>query len=125
MTRDETVAHWRRGARDSLESAALLHRAGKYALVLFHCQLAVEKALKAAHVAEHDAAPPPTHDLLALAEGLGRKWTEEQKTLLDALTDLAVLARYGDETWQEVQATADASARWLSQATSFLSFLVP
>src|SRR5207302_63144 len=103
----------------SLESAELLQHAGKYALVLFHCQLAVEKALKAAYVAEHDSAPPPTHDLLELAETLGREWTEEQKTLLDALSDLAVLARYGDETWQEVQATKDASGGWLAQAKSF------
>jgi HEPN domain-containing protein len=35
----------------------LLHRAGKYVLALCHCQLAVEKALKAAYVAERDAAP--------------------------------------------------------------------
>jgi HEPN domain-containing protein len=125
MTQDESVAHWQRGARDSLESAVLLHKAGKYAIVLFHCQLAVEKALKAAYIAEHDSAPPPTHDLLELAEGLKREWTEDQLTLLDALSDLAILARYGDETWQEVQATEDASKRWLTQAKSFLSLLLP
>jgi HEPN domain-containing protein len=125
MTQAETVAHWRKGATDSLELAELAHGAGKYALALFHCQLAVEKALKVAIIAEQDAAPPPTHDLLELAHVLQRPWTDEQQTLLDVLSDFAILARYGGEEWEEAQATERASALWLSQSKQFLTLLFP
>lgn len=125
MTREESIAHWQRGARDALESAQILLDAGKYALVLYHCQLAVEKALKASYIAIHDASPPPTHNLMQLAKALDREWSEEHLLLLDSLSDLAVLARYGDETWQQVQATEDVSKRWHSQATAFLTLLLP
>lgn len=123
MTREETIAHWQKGAKDALEVARLAHGKGKYSLALFHCHLAVEKALKAAFIADKDTAPPATHDLFDLAHTLKRSWQEDDRTALDALSDFAILARYGDETWEERQATEEASTRWIAWATQFLSLI--
>src|SRR5947208_43550 len=113
MTQQDAADHWQRGATDSLDLARLAHQARKYALALFHCQLAVEKGLKAAYIMDQDADPPPTHSLLALAEQLHRHWTDEQKRKLEALSDFAILARYGDRHWEENEATEEASGYWI------------
>ena len=63
----ELTARWLQKARDDLKVAVRLLDAGDMPLgiVCFHCQQAVEKALKAAMVAQ-GGVPPKTHDLLAL-----------------------------------------------------------
>jgi len=53
MTQQEASDHWRKGAEDALVMAQLGHEHGKYALSLFHCHLAVEKALKALYTKLH------------------------------------------------------------------------
>ncbi len=123
MTRDETIAHWRNGANDSLEVARLAHAARKYALTLFHCHLAVEKALKAAYVEERDEAPPPTHHLLRLASQLQQPWTEEYEWALNDLTRFAVAARYDDPGWAEREATEQSAAAWIARTEQLLPLI--
>lgn len=125
MTRASIIAHWRKGAADALESAELLHNAEKFALALFACHLAVEKALKAAFLRDHDREPPPTHNLTHLASHLARVWSADEKRALEELTDYAVSARYDDPGWADRQATKKNSAHWLAQTKNFLSLLIP
>lgn len=44
MTEADVIAHWKKGAKDAIEAARLLHDGGKYALALFDLHLAMEKA---------------------------------------------------------------------------------
>lgn len=121
MTREEAAAHWQTGANDALEVAKLSFTAGKYALALFHCQLAVEKALKALYIEQHDAIPPKTHDLLQLAEKIEFFIDDRQRALLDELSDFATLARYSDGDWEHTSATEERAKHWISVVDEFLS----
>ncbi len=123
MTKEDTIAHWRRGSRASLKLAELAHQAGEYALALFHCHLAVEKSLKAVYILQKEDNPPPTHDLLALASRLDFQWNDEQEAALASLTEYAVTARYDDIEWAEAEATKKNSAFWIGQVQTMLSLL--
>lgn len=124
MSQEEIIQHWKKGARDALEAAQALHHLGKYALALFDCHLAVEKALKAAYIAKHDREAPPTHNLLLLTEELDQSWTQEQNDALSDLTDYAVAARYDDPEWAKTQATKENSVFWLKKTSAFLDLLL-
>ncbi|MDD5055761.1 MAG: HEPN domain-containing protein [Candidatus Peribacteraceae bacterium] len=123
MTKAETVAHWKRGAHASLKMATLAHKESEYALALFHCHLAVEKALKAVFILEKADNPPPTHDLLALAARLERSWSNQEEEVLAELTEYAVTARYDDISWAKLEATEKNSKFWIGQAKKLLSLL--
>ncbi len=125
VTREDAVQHWQQGARDALESAKILCHGKQYASALFHCHLAVEKALKASYIAHHDKDHPHTHDLLQLALLLKSTWTLEEKTLLSELTDYAVAARYGDPSFTDQQATEENAVRWIEATEHFLGPLLP
>ena len=125
MTESDIIAHWRKGARDSLEVAELAHDAGKFSLALFHCHLAAEKALKAAFIEKNDDEPPYTHDLTKLALLIRQDWSGEHKNLLGELTDYAIAARYDDPGWAERQAIQLISKLWIQRTRDFLSFLIP
>lgn len=125
VTEADVIAHWRKVARDELQSARLLFDGGKYPGALFHCHLAVEKALKASFMEEHRKEAPLTHDLLQLALQLNRSWSDDAKKILADLTDYAVAARYDDPLWAEHEATEDNVAAWISRAETVLSLLLP
>ncbi len=124
MSQEEVIRHWQKGARDALEAAQALHHLRKYALALFDCHLAVEKALKAAYIAKYDCEAPPTHNLLLLTEELDQSWTRKQNDAFSDLTDYAVAARYDDPEWAKTQATKKNSDFWLKQASAFLDILL-
>lgn len=121
MTREEAAAHWQRGANDSLDVAKLCCGAGKYALALFHCQLAIEKALKALYIERHDAIPPKTHDLLQLVQKIEFPIDDRRRALLDELSDFATLARYSDAEWEYTSATDERAKHWIGIVQEFLS----
>lgn len=121
----ETVALWRIEARETLRVAKLAHNDKVYWLSLFHCHLAVEKALKAQYLEENGTEPPRMHELLSLAKKLQRRWTEGDITLFDVLEEFAVEARYHDQEWREKQATREHSEYWLEKTRSVISQLCP
>ena len=94
-----------------------------YALALFHCQLAVEKALKAEYISEKDSDPPLTHDLLRIADNLNRNWSEEEKNLLDDLSGYAIAGRYDDIEWSINKATRENAEYWLEKSRQLISSL--
>lgn len=125
MTESDVIAHWRKGARDELLSARLLCEGRQYAGVLFHCHLAVEKALKALFMEELKREAPMTHDLPRIAAELGRKWTKEEKIIFGDLTGYAVAARYDDPAWAAQEATLENAGLWISRVDVLLSHLLP
>lgn len=124
MTKEEHIAQWRQGAKDSLHAAKLLQKDGLHALALFHCHLAAEKCLKAQYVEEVGKNPPPTHELLYLAENLQKKWSGDV-ALFEILGHFAVEARYHDKQWVEKNATIEQSHYWIDQVSSLLFELCP
>jgi HEPN domain-containing protein len=125
VTKQDAVDLWRKEAQEALIAAEAVHAKGIYWLSLFSCHLAVEKALKALYVEERDADPPPTHELLEVADGLNHQWDEGMISLFDSLADFAIESRYHDEKWREKQATKENSQYWLKQTKSLLSSLLP
>ena len=68
---------------------------------------------------------PKIHELLPLAFLVREKWSEEEKDLLETLSEFAIAARYDDPTWAEKQATSENVELWLRRTDEFLSsFLV-
>ncbi|MDO8648863.1 MAG: HEPN domain-containing protein [Candidatus Peregrinibacteria bacterium] len=123
MTEADVIAHWRTGALSELQSAKLLQQGKQYAAALFHCHLAVEKALKSNFIQEHRKAAPLTHDLLQIALQLNRTWTDDEKKLFADLTGYAVAARYDDPVWAEREATSSNVAAWIKRIDVLLSSL--
>jgi HEPN domain-containing protein len=125
VTEADVIAHWQNGARAEVESAKLLLAGGQYPGALFHCHLAVEKALKAVYMRNCRKEPPLTHDLLQIAAQLPRVWTNAGKQLLADLTGYAVAARYDDPGWAEREAAAVSATSWIRRVDALISSLLP
>ena len=125
MSEEDVIAHWRKGSKESFRLAKHAHSDGSYMLALFHCHLAVEKALKALFMEQKRTTPPPTHDLLQVGLQLDISWTPEQKILLGHLTQYAVAARYSDPPWATKEATKENSEQWIKNCEYILSLVMP
>lgn len=124
MTREDVIKHWKTGAQQSMRHAELGLQEGTYALVLFHCSLAVEKTLKALYIQEHNDSPPATHNLHLLATKLARTWSKDEEQILKELTEFAVAARYDDPVWADTYATKDRCAVWVQRTKNLLAILL-
>lgn len=125
MTTQDVIAHWRKGAKNALRVATLAHEDGEHELALFHCHLAVEKALKAAVMEATGRPHPKVHNLSRLAALLRDDWPADDHTLLATLSEFAVAARYDDPAWAERFATAQNARLWIERTSAFLSRLGP
>lgn len=121
VTKQDAAKHWQEGARHELRSAGLLREGKEYSSALFHCHLAVEKALKSRWMERNDAEPPFTHNLAALAEKVGGQWTKEEMMMLGELSHYAAAARYADALWMDTRATREECDRWISFVQNILS----
>lgn len=124
MTQQQIVAHWRKGARDSIEVARMCLEAQKFEHALFNAHLAVEKALKARFIEKHDDAPPFTHELHELSSQISLNLPDGQTALLREMSRLAVRARYADHQWSEEQATAENAEYWVLRAEELLQSIL-
>lgn len=127
MTQEEAVSHWQKRARAEFEAAQLLFEKGNenlYGAVLFHCHFALELALKAEYIRQHDNAAPFSHDINELASAVGEGWHKQEKIAFEKLTEFAVLARYGDEEWFERNATRGKAGEWLKKTEDFISSIL-
>lgn len=97
---------------------------GSYTLALFHCHLAIEKALKASYIERFDHEHPYVHDLLGIALLLREDWDDDAKRLFASLTDYAIAARYSDPAWAEKEATKENAKKWIDATGHFLTSLL-
>jgi HEPN domain-containing protein len=128
VTQNEAATHWQQRARSELKAARILfekEEADLYGEVIFHCHLALELALKAKYIQEHNEAAPFTHNLGELAQTLDEKWSESDHDDFDQLSDSAVFARYGDAEWHTQHATKEKAQMWLRKVEAFLTKLQP
>ncbi len=72
-------------------------KSGRYLYVLFTCQQAVEKALKAVVTAKTGEFPPRIHNLVKLAEIAGIVLDEEQNLFLEKLSYYYLETRYPED----------------------------
>jgi HEPN domain-containing protein len=85
---------WLEKAKYDIETAGAMLKAGRYFYVLFCCQQAVEKSLKAIIAEKTRKLPPRVHNLVALAQTAGVVAEEKQTELMRLLTEFYVDSRY-------------------------------
>lgn len=87
---------WMERAQYDCETAQLMMNNGRYLYVAFMCQQAIEKILKGLIHHKTDQLPPYTHNLTALGESSGFKFSENQLDFLALLTRYYINTRYPD-----------------------------
>lgn len=92
--KEKLIKAWLESALEEFVVAKDLFKAKHYSQCLFFCQLALEKILKAAFIATNGAYPPPSHNLVKLAEGAKIELTKEWREQLGEITSFNVEARY-------------------------------
>ena len=92
-----TVDHWVEKAHYDLDTARVLLDAGRYLYVVFCCQQAVEKALKAIIAQKTNELPPRLHNLPRLAEIAEVTLDPETETFIGKLSGCYIQTRYPDE----------------------------
>ena len=88
---------WAEQARYDLETARAMLQSERYLYVLFCCQQAVEKMLKAVIAERSGQCPPRLHNLLRLAEHAGVELDQSQTVLMEDLTRYYIQSRYPEE----------------------------
>src|SRR3990167_736855 len=124
MTSEGLIKYWRESASDSLDTSKTLFMPGKYHHCLFFLHLAIEKMLKAVFVKQKNATPPPTHDLVRLAEAAGVPTPETRKLELAEISSFNVSARYDDYKKQfYAKATKEYTEKLLDKGKTILTEL--
>ena len=82
----EPAQAWAEQSQYDLDTARAMLASGRYLYVLFCCQQAVEKALKALIVRRTGELPPRLHNLLGLAESAAIQLETDQKRFLGELS---------------------------------------
>ena len=124
MSQENLIAHWQKGARDALKVAQSCFEDKIYDLALFHCHLAVEKALKSHYIKETGETHPKTHRLLELAQYTKLDWSSEEYRALAELTDFAIEARYADPERAQEIATEENCIRWIAETEKIINKLL-
>jgi HEPN domain-containing protein len=94
---DDLSRQWADQARYDVETADAMLKAGRYLYVLFCCQQAVEKAIKALIVRRTGEFPPRVHNLVRLAEVAQIASDGERIRFLGELSSYYIQSRYPEE----------------------------
>ena len=106
------LREWCGKANEDLTAAQVLAERDLHGVALFHCQQAVEKAIKA-YLLFHEQDVPKTHDLVRLinlASEMDHRWSDWLE-LGDVLTQYAVEVRYPGAGNQAVDECGDSIDR--------------
>jgi len=94
---DDVSRQWAERSRYDLDTADAMFKAGRHLYVLFCCQQAVEKALKAVIVRRTGELPPRIHNLPRLAEVAEIESGPERVRFLGELSGYYIQSRYPEE----------------------------
>lgn len=108
---DDVSRQWADRARYDLETADAMFKAERHLYVLFCCQQAVEKALKAVIVGQTGELPPRVHNLLRLAEAAGIESNCEDVRFLGELSSYYIQSRYPEEVRPTGESVTETLAR--------------
>lgn len=110
------ISQWIKLSDYDIKTAKAMQEKGRYLYVLFCCQQAVEKRLKALVIKTTQTFPPKLHDLIRLADLTKIDLNAEQKIFLRKLTNYYIETRYPEETEElSRKLTERLSERYLKQ----------
>ncbi len=93
----DAVQQWMDHAQYDLETARAMMTSKRYLYVVFCCQQAVEKVLKALFAEQRQELPPRIHDLRRLAEEIRLQTSPKQFDFLGELSGCYLESRYPNE----------------------------
>lgn len=98
MNNIDLMNFWIENSDEDYDTMIYMKNGKKNTWCLFMGQMVIEKLLKALYAKKNKGAPyaPKSHDLLYLAEKMELELTENQKILLDIISDFNMNARYDD-----------------------------
>ena len=98
MNNIDLMNYWIESSDEDYDTMMYMKKGKKNTWSLFMGQMVIEKLLKALYAKKNKSAPhaPKSHDLLYLAEKMEIELTQEQKILLDAISEFNMNARYDD-----------------------------
>lgn len=94
---NKDISSWVGASRYDLETARVLLESRRYLYVLFMCQQALEKLLKAHVTALTGKFPPRIHSLVRIAELAELELSDAEKGLLERLSLYYLQSRYPPE----------------------------
>ncbi len=94
---EKDIKYWINLSKYDIKTAEAMFKSRRYLYVLFTCQQAVEKMLKALVTKNTNQFPPKTHDLLRLAEISKIDIDEARKEFLARLSFYYIETRYPEE----------------------------
>ncbi len=97
---------WADQARYDLETARAMLDSGRFLYVLFCCQQAMEKMLKAIIAKQTNEFPPRLHNLMRLAATASIKLSPERAQFLREISSYYIQTRYPEEL-QEISSELD------------------
>jgi HEPN domain-containing protein len=115
---------WVEQARYDLDTAQAMLDAGRHLYVVFCCQQAVEKMLKALIAQRSKELPPRIHQLVRLAEVASVAISEQQADLLRELSAYYFHSRYPEEIVEAgAHLTEQQVRRVLAQTQEIIQWL--
>lgn len=98
MNNIDIMNFWLEGSDIDYDTMNMLFTNGKYTWSLFVGHLVLEKLLKAVYVKYNpdNLYAPKSHDLYYLASKSGIEVSDENKIILDEISDFNLACRYGD-----------------------------
>jgi HEPN domain-containing protein len=121
---EEDIKYWIDLAEYDLKTAEAMFESRRYVYVLFTCQQAVEKVLKALVVKASHRFPPRTHDLLKLALLAEIDLDNEQKEFLAKLSFYYIESRYPEELLKISESiTRSVALEYLNRSKEVLKWL--
>ncbi|MBI5873245.1 MAG: HEPN domain-containing protein [Candidatus Omnitrophica bacterium] len=93
----KAILEWLEISAEDLQAAETMLAGGRYLYVIFMCQQAVEKMLKAVYVKNKKEVPPRTHNLLYLIDVLDIDVGGANRALLSELNQFYLESRYPGE----------------------------
>lgn len=94
MEKKEKVEYWLDIADYDLETAKSMLTSGRYLYVVFMCQQAIEKVIKALYINILDAEPPRSHNLAFIFNKLGIAASADTLELFNKLSAHYINNRY-------------------------------
>ncbi len=98
MEKKEKVDYWLDIADYDLQTAKAMLTSGRYLYVVFMCQQAMEKTIKALYIQLFDTEPPRSHNLAFLFDKLGKVISPETVAFFNTLSAHYLNNRYPEYT---------------------------
>jgi HEPN domain-containing protein len=96
MNKQEKIEYWLDISDYDFETAKSMLSSSRYLYVVFMCQQAIEKIIKALYIHKFDTDPPKSHNLAFIFQMLGIQASAEVSSFLNLLSAHYIQNRYPD-----------------------------